>query len=193
MRRTFAAVAAVAALALAAGVAYATIPDGQGVIHACYRTNKGDVRVIDSGSCAAGEAALSWNQTGPQGPAGPAGPQGLQGPQGPRGPEGPAGPPGDPATGATVYWVKVNADGTSVALVGHLVGKSGATYVVSLAPISSIAGCAAVASVFPDDSAGGGTASVKGGPFSDSFTVDTYDLAGNPSPRGFSLIAACGS
>ena len=69
-------------LALAGGVAYAAIPDGQGVIHGCYKLNKGDLRVIDSGACASGELPLSWNQTGPQGPAGPAGPAGPPGPSG---------------------------------------------------------------------------------------------------------------
>jgi len=79
MRKTFTALGAAALLALAAGVAYATIPDGQGVIHACYKTNKGDLRVIDTGGCAVGELPLSWNQIGPQGPVGPQGPQGAPG------------------------------------------------------------------------------------------------------------------
>jgi hypothetical protein len=187
MKKRLTALGAAALLAVAAGVAYAAIPDGQGVIHACYKVNKGDLRVIDSGACAAGEAGVSWNQTGPQGQAGPAGPAG------PQGLEGPPGPPGEPAVGATVYWAKVSSDGTSYALVAHLVTKSGARYVVSFGPISSVAGCAAVASVSPDDVTGGGTASVRPGPFSDAFTVDTYDLSGDPAPRGFSLIATCGS
>jgi hypothetical protein len=46
------AVGAAAVLALAAGVAYGSIPDGEGVIHGCYKTNKGDLRVIDTGCCA---------------------------------------------------------------------------------------------------------------------------------------------
>jgi hypothetical protein len=190
MKRIVTAIGVAVLLALAAGIAYAAIPDGQGVIHACYKTNKGDVRVIDSGPCAAGEAALAWNQTGPPGPQGL---QGSQGPPGPQGLQGAPGPAGAPAVGATVYWANVHADGTSIALVTHLVTKSGATYVVSFAPISNVGACAGVASVFPDDTAGGGTASVKGGPFSDSFTVDTYNLAGEPAPRAFSLIVACGS
>ncbi len=58
-----------------AGVAFATIPDAGGVIHACYDTSKGNVRIIDSPSqaCASKETAVSWNQTGPQGPAGSGG------------------------------------------------------------------------------------------------------------------------
>jgi len=186
MKGRSAAIGVAVALALAAGVAYGSIPDNTGVIHACYKTNKGDLRLIDGGACAPGETAVSWSQIGPTGPAGPQGPQGVQGAQGPPGQPGPA------AAGATVYWARVAADGTSSALVTHLVTKSGASYVVSFAPISSVAACAGVASVFPDES-GGGTASVKPGPFTDSFTVDTYDGSGNPTPRSFSLIASCGS
>jgi hypothetical protein len=53
-------------------VAYATIPDSGGVIHACYDTGKGKLRVIDTeagATCRAQEVALSWNQTGPRGPS----------------------------------------------------------------------------------------------------------------------------
>jgi hypothetical protein len=73
---------ALAALPLAVGIAYATIPDGQGVIHSCLKN--GDLRVIDTAtqSCKANEAGLSWNQQGPQG---------IQGETGPQGPPGPAG------------------------------------------------------------------------------------------------------
>jgi hypothetical protein len=66
-------------LALAGGVAYATIPDGQGVIHACYKTQNGQLRVIDAGGCKPSETALSWSQVGQQGPPGPAGPSGALG------------------------------------------------------------------------------------------------------------------
>jgi hypothetical protein len=62
----------------------AAIPDGSGVIHGCYSSNFGLLRVIDSATdtCRSGETGLNWNQTGPQGPAGPAGPTGPQGPAG---------------------------------------------------------------------------------------------------------------
>jgi hypothetical protein len=69
-------VAAVAVL-VGSGIAYATIPDSGGKIHACYKTSGGALRVIDSGSCLSSEAPLSWSQTGPQG---------VQGVQGVRGP-----------------------------------------------------------------------------------------------------------
>lgn len=72
-------VAAVVVL-VGGGIAYATIPDSSGKIHACYKLSGGALRVIDSGSCLSSEAPLNWSQTGPQGQ------QGIQGPQGERGP-----------------------------------------------------------------------------------------------------------
>jgi type VI secretion system secreted protein Hcp len=81
-----------AAVVLGAGtaVAIAAIPSSSdGVIHGCYRTTStaagqtvGDLRVIDADAaqtCAAGEATLTWNQTGPAGPQGDPGPPGDSG------------------------------------------------------------------------------------------------------------------
>jgi hypothetical protein len=68
--------------------AVAAIPDTNGVIHGCRNTKTGVLRVIDTEkgqTCSNKEAALTWNQTGPQGPARPQGPEGPQGPQGPSG------------------------------------------------------------------------------------------------------------
>ena len=80
-------IAAFVALAVG-GVAYATIPDGNGVIHGCYTTmlNQGQLRVIDTDkgqACKPGEQALDWGQTGAQGPSGPSGPSGPAGTAGP--------------------------------------------------------------------------------------------------------------
>jgi hypothetical protein len=91
--------AVVAAAVVTAGMAFGTIPDAAGVIHACYGKNGGTLRVIDSGvsTCAQNETSLTWNNSGPRGPMGLPGPQGVtgsQGPQGPTGPQGPAGPTG---------------------------------------------------------------------------------------------------
>ena len=101
-----AAIATAGTFAAIGGVAYATIPDGAGVIHACYQKQGGQLRVIDTGNgagCTQFEQGLNWNQTGPQGLQGPPGPQGVQGPkgatgaqgqpgsQGPTGAQGPAG------------------------------------------------------------------------------------------------------
>lgn len=73
------------------GVASAAIPDGSGVIHACYQSpppaHGANLQVIDTGaggSCGGGATSLTWNQAGPQGPAGPAGATGATGPAGPK-------------------------------------------------------------------------------------------------------------
>jgi hypothetical protein len=85
--------------ALGAGIAWASIPDNAGVIHACIAKfgvplvePAGAVRIIDSAktTCGTNETAIAWNQTGP------AGPQGIPGQQGPQGSPGPQGPPGSP-------------------------------------------------------------------------------------------------
>lgn len=118
IRHRGAVLAIVTVACLAAGAAYAAIPDGNGVIHACYNSGSnpsGQLRVIDTaggGKCSKNEKALDFNQTGPRGPVGPqgatgatgtqgqagvagaAGPAGPTGAQGVAGPAGPAGPPG---------------------------------------------------------------------------------------------------
>jgi hypothetical protein len=76
------ALAALAAsvLALGGGMAYASIPDAGGVIHACYAQKDGSLRVIDSPSqtCQSKETALNWNTQGPQGPPGANGVSGYE-------------------------------------------------------------------------------------------------------------------
>jgi hypothetical protein len=71
-----------------AGVAYAAIPDGSGVIHGCYTNKGGILSVIDPSAgqtCSSLQTPLRWNQQGPKGDTGPQGPQGDPGPQGPSG------------------------------------------------------------------------------------------------------------
>lgn len=71
---------AIGSLLIAGGSAFgisqamASIPDSSGVIHGCYRTTTGELRVIDSAtsSCLGDETSLNWSQ-GP----GTAGPDGL--------------------------------------------------------------------------------------------------------------------
>ena len=65
---------AVVALA-SGGVAWATIPDGSGVIHGCSRNGDGALRVVDDASarCRNNETVLNWNAQGPPGPPGPSG------------------------------------------------------------------------------------------------------------------------
>jgi Collagen triple helix repeat (20 copies) len=123
-RRGLLTVAAFAILMVAAGVAYASIPDSTGVIHGCYTTGTGQLRVYDSQSstakkCSSNERALTWNQQGPQGAQGPQGPQGAQGPQGPQGPQGAAGQDGK--DGVSGYHMaqnfqSVGGSGTTVSL-----------------------------------------------------------------------------
>jgi hypothetical protein len=105
-----ASVAAVATAIVAGGVGYASIPDGTGTIHGCYKSagTSHELKVIDSArtaTCPHGYTSLTWNQTGPQGPQGVQGPQGnqglqgtqgSQGDQGQQGDQGPAGPVGQP-------------------------------------------------------------------------------------------------
>lgn len=79
MRRPATVVAVAVAAGVAAGVGWATIPDGNGTINACYASSDKSLRVVAAPACASGETAVNWSQSGVQG---------LQGPQGPQGPEG---------------------------------------------------------------------------------------------------------
>lgn len=102
-RLAVAAAVAGTAAAIAVGAAFAAIPDGNGVIHGCYVSGTGQLRVFDptsstSKKCASNETELDWNQTGPKGDPGPAGPAGPAGPTGPSGPTGPQGPAGASGT-----------------------------------------------------------------------------------------------
>ena len=85
MRRALLATTAVLALLIAlGGIAWASIPGADGVIHGCYKdTGDNRVIVVDSeSSCPGGYTALNWNQTGPTGPTGPTGAQGAAGTNG---------------------------------------------------------------------------------------------------------------
>jgi hypothetical protein len=85
---------------VAGSIAWAAVPDGAGVIHACYNDANGRVRITDtqnpklSACLAKTETALDWNQQGPAGPAGDTGPRGASGLAGDTGPQGPAGSAG---------------------------------------------------------------------------------------------------
>jgi hypothetical protein len=67
------------------GVALASIPDGNGVIHGCVKdgtTGRREVRVIDTAfttTCGSGWTEVTWSQEGPQGPTGAAGATGPAG------------------------------------------------------------------------------------------------------------------
>ena len=71
-----AAAGAVAASALAGGVAWATVPGDGGVIQGCYTKVGGILRVVDADKgqhCLGIEAPIAWNQKGPKGDPGAAG------------------------------------------------------------------------------------------------------------------------
>jgi hypothetical protein len=95
MKRPFVVVLVVALLLAIGGIAWASIPGPDGVIHGCYKTSnpaQGALIAIDSAaSCPSGYTALNWSQTGPQGPAGPTGAAGPAGPAGPAGADGVSG------------------------------------------------------------------------------------------------------
>lgn len=75
LSRSRAAVVVALVLSAGGGAAVASIPSSDGLISGCYSTKDGGLRVIDaaSQSCGKGEAAISWNRTGPAGPPGPSG------------------------------------------------------------------------------------------------------------------------
>ena len=68
LRRPVAALVVLVATGMAAGVAWATIPDGSGTIHACYSASDKSLRVVDWGNCSRGEATVSWGQNAIQVP-----------------------------------------------------------------------------------------------------------------------------
>jgi hypothetical protein len=64
------AVAIVALVIAAGGVAFATIPDSAGTIHGCYLGGSGNLRVVGSAAdCRSNETPISWNQEGRPGPS----------------------------------------------------------------------------------------------------------------------------
>ncbi len=72
---------AAAAVLVGARIAVATIPAGDGTVHGCVKTNKGQLYVIDpgAGQTCGKDTALDWNKPGAPGPKGVDGPQGFTG------------------------------------------------------------------------------------------------------------------
>jgi hypothetical protein len=93
-------VVVVVAVAAAGGIAYASIPDTQGVIHACYSTNGAtatngtQLSIIDPAraSCTKNQQSIAWSQTGPPGQDGADGQDGQDGQDGAKGDKGDPGP-----------------------------------------------------------------------------------------------------
>ena len=123
----------------------ASIPSGNGTVHACYQKQSGQLRVIDKDAgdtCRSSEAAISFNQKGPTGPTGPKGATGPAGPTGPSGNGSGAGfatqksfKPGEVLTTSTTYvpldgpsiTVTVPAGGATVIMAVRVEGKTSAT------------------------------------------------------------------
>lgn len=146
------AAAAIAAFAIAGGVAYATIPGPGNVYSACMLKGVGAIRLIDKSlpatnlmsRCTDREIEVSWNQTGQPGPAGPQGEKGdpgeagkdgangtngtdgKDGAPGPAGPAGPAGPQGPMGPAGPAGSGGAKAWGV-VAADGTLIAGSGLT------------------------------------------------------------------
>src|SRR5436853_380108 len=62
-RRGVVAIAATGVVLLASGIAYATIPDANGVIHGCYQKSGGALRVLDGLDEPFGTCRLNVNGT----------------------------------------------------------------------------------------------------------------------------------
>jgi hypothetical protein len=176
--------AAVLLVIVAAGAAYATIPDGNGVYTACLLKSTGTIRLIDpsiSGStllnhCTQYETEITFNEqgqpgpkgatgatgaTGPAGPAGPAGPTGATGQTGAQGATGPAGPAGP--TGQTGQEGPAGPKGDTGAA-----GTNGVSPTVAQLAVGD-SNCPSGGAAITD--ASGNTAYVcNGSPFSGTFT-----------------------
>jgi len=116
------------------GIAYASIPDSNGVIHGCYRPTSGQLIVIKSNGkgCETGWTPLNWNQTGVTGPTGPTGLTGPTGVTGPTGATGVTGPTG--ATGKTGVTGPTGAFSSASCPSGQFVSGISAGQLVCTAP-----------------------------------------------------------
>jgi hypothetical protein len=100
---------ALVAVAIAGGVAYATIPGPGNVYSACMLKGLGTIRLIDKSlpatnlmsHCTDKETEISWNQAGQAGPAGPQGVKGDPGTPGTNGTNGTDGKDGVSVTTAS--------------------------------------------------------------------------------------------
>jgi hypothetical protein len=128
-----------------AGIAYASIPDANGVIHSCYNSDNGALRVFgkskDYQQCNAGEKALDWSQTGPTGPTG------LTGARGPVGPtEGVGATPVAPAVTPPALTSELSASDTSALRSTFTTTVSGKLYLSK--SVTALTDCASASSVF---------------------------------------------
>lgn len=98
------AVALVAVLALAVGIAVAH-PSNDSRFRACVERSDGTIHLANGSNCPEGSYLIGWNRvppTGPRGTIGPRGATGQTGPTGKPGPTGPTGPIGDVGLRGTI-------------------------------------------------------------------------------------------
>lgn len=198
-RRVAMAITAVAVVAIAGGVTYAVADiGGGGVINGCYKTQNGQLRLIDpaTDSCHPSETAISWGQTG------------TPGPKGDKGDPGPQGPPGAAGAPATKLFAAVGAECSGIVI------GSGATAVERAAPArcdvrfnQDVSGCLALATTrrvgIPDQAeARFTTASTRGEPDpifggqdADEVAIVAYDSTGGllTPPVPFKVVVFCDS
>jgi hypothetical protein len=184
--RLTALVAVVVGLA-AGGIAYASIPDSSGVIHGCYKTVGGALRVIDTdkgGKCVPSETALSWSQTGPKGATG------AQGATGPTGPSGPGATSGTAtlAQAPGAHLLVTLANGVSVKGSCSASGVSIDLVTSNALQATGTANAASTVSVRPVDETIGFAAS-----FSDSVDVDFDGLARDSAVGNFAHLDVHGT
>jgi len=135
MKRFVAGLALGIALTALAGIAYASIPDGGGVVHTCYGPGN-TWRPIDfpKEQCKSNETALNLNQTGPQGPQGIPGAQGAPGPKGDKGDAGSfsgtfASPNGLFSISVTDTGIQLSGPGGNIGITGTAINVNGASSV----------------------------------------------------------------
>lgn len=160
---------------VAGGIAWADIPDG-GVIHSCYKTVGGALRVIDAdkgGKCTSAETALNWSQTGPTGRKGASGPTGPTGPTGATGPTGPS----DAFTNYNKGILIQDVDTVTVASVTLPVGSY--TLSGSVRATNSSTDSAGTAIVCKFISFGALNANPGNGDFQDDNQYDTFPMVGD--------------
>jgi len=182
------------------------------VIHGCYNTSNGQLRVIDPSAgdkCKTPETALDWNKTGPAGATGPAGPAGATGPAGAAGPAGPAGKDGKDGTNGTngtsvpIYHASVYLNGISSGLgdspeLQSTTRLSTGVYIVKFSVDTQR--CTRIATIGIPANQENNPAFSPGlngeiSTFTDLTTggvaVATFDSTGAPADRDFHLVVFC--
>src|SRR5215208_5089144 len=180
MRRRFSRVAlaitAVAIVAIAGGVTYAVADiGGGGVINGCYKSQNGQLRLIDPATdhCLPSEKSISWSQTGPQGPKGDK---------------------GDPGAPATSLWAVVTGDGSLVRSSGATASSHVSTGQYAVTFNRDVTACSYIATIGnPGISApppGTIVTALRVGTTNAVF-VGTRDTAGTFSDRNLHLAVFC--